>query len=213
MSATRRFVQHGAMARVLPDLEWPLTTERLQLRPAVTDDLDRMLRLRATPGVDEWLSMAGDDEAAFRERYGTPDRLGATLVIERTDDGGVTPIGDLMVSVQDAWAQYEVTDRAAGVQAELGWVLDPDHRGLGLATEAVTAAIELCIGRLGLRRVTAGCFADNEASWRLMERVGMRREVHTVRESLHRSGRSLDGFEYAILADEWRARRRSGPAG
>ncbi len=60
---------------------------------------------------------------------------------------------------------------------------------------------------LGLRRVTAGCFAANEASWRLMERVGMRREIHTVRESLHRSGEWLDGMGYALLADEWRELR------
>jgi len=59
---------------------------------------------------------------------------------------------------------------------------------------------------LGLRRVTASCFAANEATWRMMERVGMRREVHTVRDSLHRSGAWLDGFGYALLADEWRGR-------
>lgn len=32
----------------------------------------------------------------------------------------------------------------------------------------------------------------------------MRREAHTVRDSLHRSGRWLDGLRYALLADEWR---------
>ena len=37
-----------------------------------------------------------------------------------------------------------------------------------------------------------------------MERVGMRRELHTVRESLHRSGQWPDGMGYALLADEWR---------
>ncbi len=40
-------------------------------------------------------------------------------------------------------------------------------------------------------------------SWRLMERVGMRRELHAVRESLHRSGRWLDTVGYAILDEEW----------
>ncbi len=64
--------------------------------------------------------------------------------------------------------------------------------------------IRLCFEDLALRRVTANCFADNVASWRLMERVGMRREVHTVRDSLHRSGQWLDGLGYALLADEWR---------
>lgn len=32
----------------------------------------------------------------------------------------------------------------------------------------------------------AECFAANEASWRLMERLGMRRETHAVKDSLHR---------------------------
>ena len=55
--------------------------------------------------------------------------------------------------------------------------------------------------------MVANCFADNTSSWRLMERLGMRRELHTVNESLHRSGQWLDGFGYALLADEWRAAR------
>jgi RimJ/RimL family protein N-acetyltransferase len=38
-----------------------------------------------------------------------------------------------------------------------------------------------------------------------MERVGMRREAHNLRDSLHRSGDWLDGMGYALLADEWRA--------
>jgi hypothetical protein len=32
----------------------------------------------------------------------------------------------------------------------------------------------------------------------------MRRETHAVADSLHRSGTWLDGFGYAVLADEWR---------
>jgi RimJ/RimL family protein N-acetyltransferase len=101
---------------------------------------------------------------------------------------------------------------ARGVQAELGWCLDPRYAGRGYATEAVEGLLHLCFELLGLRRVTASCFADNERSWRLMERVGMRREAHTVADSLHRSGRWLDGLTYAMLADEWRARggRRTG---
>jgi RimJ/RimL family protein N-acetyltransferase len=61
----------------------------------------------------------------------------------------------------------------------------------------------ICFSGLGLRRVVANCFADNTPSWRLMERLGMRRESHAVAESLHRSGRWLDGYSYALLADEW----------
>jgi Acetyltransferase (GNAT) domain len=103
----------------------------------------------------------------------------------------------------DAWAQLDVADQAHNTQAELGWVLDPAHTGHGYATEAVRELLRYCFQDLGVRRVTADCFLHNDTSWRLMERVGMRREHHAVRESLHRSGRWLDTVGYAVLKEEW----------
>jgi RimJ/RimL family protein N-acetyltransferase len=69
--------------------------------------------------------------------------------------------------------------------------------------------LRICFEDLGLRRVTAECFAGNESSWRLMERVGMPREAHNVRDSLHRSGEWLDGYGYTLLAEEWHSGTRS----
>jgi RimJ/RimL family protein N-acetyltransferase len=37
----------------------------------------------------------------------------------------------------------------------------------------------------------------------------MRREEYAVQDSLHRTKGWLDGMTYAVLADEWRARRVS----
>ena len=108
-----------------------------------------------------------------------------------------------MLRREDAWAQLEVADQARDAQAELGWVLDPAYTGHGYATEAVRELLRDCFQDLGATPRHAGCFLDNDASWRLMERVGMRRELHTLRESLHRSGRWLDGYTYGVLADEW----------
>jgi RimJ/RimL family protein N-acetyltransferase len=110
-----------------------------------------------------------------------------------------------MVRIEAPWAQQEVREQAEGTHAELGWVLRPEASGRGYATEALEAILRVCFVGLGLRRVTANCFADNEPSWRLMERLGMRRETATVEESLHRSGRWLNGYGYALLASEWRA--------
>jgi RimJ/RimL family protein N-acetyltransferase len=104
------------------------------------------------------------------------------------------------------WAQAEVKDKAKGMQAELGWCLRPEEEGKGLATEAVVELFRICFEDLGLRRVVANCFSANEPSWRLMERVGMRREEHAVKDSLHRNGEWMDGYRYALLADEWQAR-------
>jgi RimJ/RimL family protein N-acetyltransferase len=99
--------------------------------------------------------------------------LAKTLIIEL--DGQV--IGDLMLQIEDAWAQAEVANQVHGVHADLGWVLHPEYAGHGCGTAAVRELLRLCFTELGLRRVTANCFADNTASWRLMERVGMRRET------------------------------------
>jgi len=187
----------------LSGLSWPVRTDRLSVRPARVEDLPAVGAYRRRPEVSRWLPTApGTAEDHVAHISAKPERLEKTLVIER--DGAV--IGDLFLSLEDAWAQAEVVDRARGVQAEIGWCLDPAHQGRGYATEAVTELLRLCFEDLGLRRVVANSFADNTASWRLMERLGMRRELFTVRESLHRSGEWLDGVGYALLAEEWRDR-------
>lgn len=188
-----------AAPALLGRLDWPVETERLTLRPGTADDADAVWAYRRLEPVARWISELPADEVEFRTRFAAPERLADTLVVER--EGRV--IGDLMVRVEDAWAQKEVADQARAVQAELGWVFDPAQQGHGYATEAVRELLRICFAELGLRRVTALCFADNAPSWRLMERVGMRREEHNVRDSLHRSGEWLDGFGYAMLADEW----------
>src|SRR3546814_15964923 len=92
-----------------------------------------------------------------------------------------------MLLREGPWSQIEVHEKAAGTQAALGWVLHPDFEGRGYATEAVRALIEFCFATPGMRRVTAYCFEANEPTWRLMERLGMRREAHNIRDSLPRT--------------------------
>ena len=190
------------MAATFDRIAWPVRTQRLTLRPAGEADAGQTWRYWRVEEVARWLPFAPGAVEDYRAKFLEPERLAKTLVIEH--HGGV--IGDLMLSVGDGWAQREVADQARAVQAEIGYVLDPSYGGRGHATEAVEALLGLCFDDLGLRRVTAGCFADNVASWRLMERLGMRREIHTLRKSLHRSGEWLDGMGYALLADEWRSR-------
>jgi RimJ/RimL family protein N-acetyltransferase len=188
-----------------PALERPLHTERLTLRPATADDAAPTWAYRRLESVNEWLTGCPADLDGYRELFCAPARLADTVVVALGHDAAAPIVGDFMLRREDAWAQREVADRARGTQAELGWVLDPAHTGHGYATEAVRELLRHCFEDLGVRRVTANCFLDNDTSWRLMERVGMRRELHAVRDSLHRSGRWLDGVGYAILAEEWSA--------
>jgi RimJ/RimL family protein N-acetyltransferase len=191
------------MNHPLDALAWPVRTERLLLRRPVDGDLDATWAFRRLPEVYDWLGAATATYEAYRERYLRKKRLADLIIVEL--DGRV--IGDLMLKVEDGWAQEEVADQGKGVHGELGWTLDPAFGGKGYATEAVRALIALSFGPLGLRRLHANCFFDNEPSWRLMERVGMRREQHAVKESLHRTKGWLDGLQYALLAEEWDAER------
>ncbi len=184
----------------LAALTWPKHTERLSIRPVTSEDLGALWQIRRQESVGRWMTSTSADWDRFVETMGLEDRMATTLVIER--DGAV--IGDLMLAPENAWAQTEIADRAVGVQAEIGWCIDPAEEGHGYATEAVRELVRLAFEELGLRRLVANAFAANAASWRLMERVGMRREVYTVRESLHRSGEWMDGIGYALLADEWK---------
>lgn len=135
-----------------------------------------------------------------------PARLSTTVIVELklNDDLGGHLIGDFMLRREDAWSQREVNDQASGAQAELGWVLDPClHRFRVRHHQAVQELLRYCFQDLCVHRVIANCFLDNDTSWRLMERLGMRRELHAASGSLHRSGQWLDTLGYAILLQEW----------
>ena len=163
-------------------LERPLHTERLTLRPATADDADPTWRFRRLESVNEWLTGCPADLDGYRELFSEPARLATTVIVTLGDDAAAPIIGDFMLRREDAWAQLDVAEQARDTQAELGWVLDPAYTGHGYATEAVRELLRHCFQDLGVRRVTANCFLDNDTSWSLMERVGMRRELHAVRD-------------------------------
>jgi len=189
----------------LSAVAWPVRTARLTIRPMLAEDVEPMWQYRRIPSMYEWLGHDFSSLERFTEKMSTPGSLTRTLVLEL--DGRI--VGDLYLGISDAWAQSDVAEEAKGVQAEIGWAVDPAYAGRGLATEAAAELLRICFEDLGLRRVKALCFADNEPSWRLMERLGMRREEYAVQDSLHRTKGWLDGMTYALLADEWRERQLS----
>jgi RimJ/RimL family protein N-acetyltransferase len=182
----------------MASIAWPVRTERLTLRAYAPQDLDALWSFEQLPAVQMWLGWAPhtrDELAAAMNKSST-----TTHVMVLADDD---LIGHIMITPRDSWAQSDVAARAKGLEAELGWMFDPAHGGQGFATEAIGAAIGLCFDSLRLRRVQAGCFADNTASWRLMERLGMRREEFSKATALHRDGSWHDGLSYGLLREEW----------
>ena len=181
-------------------ISWPRRTDRLTIRPADTADLPAVFAVRSRKDVAEWMPdhpTSYDDWLLHLGARGAFERM---LVMEL--DGVV--IGDLYLHVQDAWTQAEVKDEGKRGQAEFGWCLSPDHQGRGYVTEATAELVRLCFEELGVRRLVANAFADNEASLRVMARLGMVCEGRFRSESLHRDHGWVDGTTYALLKEDWK---------
>lgn len=91
---------------------------------------------------------------------------------------------------------------------EIGYVFNRSYQGRGYATEAANAVIAYGFNTKGARRIVAMCNPLNTASWRLLERLGMRREGH-LKQNIYfkkdEKGNPIwsDTYEYAILKDEY----------
>ncbi len=176
-----------------------LRTERLELRPVRDEDIDRILEYRNLPEVTRWLLRTEVDPASFRAAWRRAAEDPHDHSMAATLDGVV--IGTVSLDVLDGMGQPGMPPRT---EARLGYIFDPAYGGRGYATEAVAATVAHAFSRLGVRRITAGCFADNLASVRLLEKVDMRREQHGVGDSWHADLGWVDGYTYALLAETWR---------
>jgi len=89
---------------------------------------------------------------------------------------------------------------------EIGWMVHRDYWKNGYGTEIGKTLLRFCFQYLNLRRVIAACNARNIGSYKIMERIGMRREGHFVKAQ---SGNSVLNYEwcdqylYAMLQEEW----------
>jgi RimJ/RimL family protein N-acetyltransferase len=177
-----------------------LRTERLELRPVCDEDVDRILEYRNRPEVTRWLLRTEVDPSSFRAAWRRAAEDPDDHSVAMTLNGVV--IGTVSLDVLDGMGQPGMPTRTEG---QLGYIVDPRYGGRGYATEAVTAMMAYAFDRLGVRRITAACFADNLASVRILEKVGMRREQHGIGDSWHAELGWVDGYTYALLAEEWRS--------
>jgi len=179
--------------------DYPLRTERLLLRPFEECDLDDFYAYRSLPEVTRYIFDEPSDRADATRRLTNAvamDELNAeddwlVMAVYEPEAGKV--IGDVVLK----WLNDK--DR----QGELGYIFNPAFHGRGLAREASEAILKLGFDDLGLHRISATCDPRNEPSWRLMERLGMRREAH-FRECETLGGEWADVLVYAMLAEEYR---------
>lgn len=180
----------------------PVTTDRLVLRLFTDDDLDDMYAYQGLDEVARFLyrpprSRERCAEVIERISVGTAwkeDGDTLTLAVCRKNEPGV--VGEVVLTLSSAYAR----------QAEIGWVLNPDHEGHGYATEAASALRDLAFRELGVHRLYARIDTENDASERLCRRLSMRREAHFVEND--RDGRGWGSeYVYAVLGREVVARQ------
>jgi RimJ/RimL family protein N-acetyltransferase len=177
-----------------PSEQPTLETARLRLRPLRPTDAPRIreyagdLRVAEMTSLiphpypehaaEEWIvrCTAGDDIAFAIARRETDELVGAI---------GVHP-------------------EPNGLIAEIGFWIGVPFWGRGYCTEAAREILRFCFEDLGLQRVHAGHFAGNEASGRVQEKIGMRREGFSP-WSICRFGALKDRVIHGIIRPDWEA--------
>ena len=178
---------------------YPITADRLLLRPLAEADVGPLVAYRSLPEVCRYVPFEPMDEASVRDRLrGSWSRRalegeGESLVlgVELLDSGQL--IGDVMLFWHSALRR----------DGEVGYVLNPSFSGTGYMTEAVHTLLHLAFDDLGLRRVVARVDAENLPSANLLRRLGMRLEAHLVENEWFK-GRWSDELDFALLEHEWR---------
>jgi len=178
-----------------------LLTERLVIRPLESSDVPALIEYLSAddPMIQRVMGIAPSAEAIEAywrpmrgiDPFGTPQWL--SMIVEvKTDRKAAGNVG-YGISVIDETHKLGC----------IGWSLSPAYRGRGLATEAALAVLGFVFDHLSVHRVHARTGRANASSWRLMERLGMRREAHFRQSHTNLAGCWDDEYVYAILKTEW----------
>ena len=97
-------------------------------------------------------------------------------------------------------------------RAELGYWIAVPFWGMGYATEAARAMVEFGFTTLRLHKVHAHYFAENKASGRVLEKIGMRHEGR-LRNHFQKWNRYIDVEVCGILSEEFRQAERARGSG
>lgn len=145
----------------------------------------------STDTYDEFVravEQASDDPASLAPRF---------AVVERASDTVVGVVGFYaahpVLEYLDVW--YVLGDREA--------------RGRGYGKEAVGLLVDHLFRTHAVERVGASADVDNQASYRLLEGLGFRREG-TLRSALFHHGRWHDVHVYGVTRGEWKGRPPPG---
>ena len=178
-------------------------TDRMIIRRFQSGDLDDVHEILSDPEVAKyefWDTYGIEETREDLEIQGAvvPGTCGVwnEFAVELKDgsgNAGGKVIGNISFIMKDA-DQH---------QAEMGFHFNRAYHGKGYGKEAVIGLIEY-LWKLGAHRIWAVADTRNVNSWKMMERLGMRREGHMVHNCFIK-GEWCDEYLYALLEEEWRA--------
>ena len=174
--------------------------DRVRLRPIDERDAPALYATYADPQTSRYLSRAPMTELAQAEemvakiKAGYADGTMLQLAIERKAGGAL--VGVCLV--------FHI--HAPSARAEIGYILAREHWSQGYMAEALPALVDHAFGSMGLNRLEADIDPRNEASARVLERLGFRREG-LLRERWIVRGEVSDSALYGLLRREWLARK------
>ena len=174
-----------------------LETERLRLREFKSADRSTVFEYQNDPRYLQyyaWTKRSRHDVENFvrlfiEQQKETP-RTKYQLVVELKGDSQL--IGNCGIRMHSRAAR----------EADIGFEITPALWGQGLATEASSAMLTFGFVHLKVHRISSWCIAENIASSRVLENLGLRQEGR-LRENEYFKGRCWDTLLYAILKDEW----------
>lgn len=169
-----------------------LRTERLVLRPLAAADADALYAI-----MSDAQAMRFWDWPAFRD-----PATAAEIVASQLDDmaQGRAIYWAVAPAPNDSafgFCDLSEIDRRQG-RAELGFLFNRARWGQGYAAEAMIAVVDYAFVTLGLERLWGRIHAGNEASRRLLERLGFAHEG-TLKGHVVRDGARRDCLIYGRL--------------
>lgn len=175
----------------------PIETARLRLRHFAERDLEAFLAYRNDPDVARyqgWDKTTREDGEKFIAEMsvlqpGTPEQWFQFALALKANDA---LIGDIGLRVDEN-----------GQQGMVGYTLASEYQRQGYMTEAMQVVLQMAFETFALHRVIALVDPNNTPSWKLLERLGFRREGHFI-EHWFNKGRWVDDYQYALLGREWK---------
>lgn len=177
-----------------------LETNRLILRKILVGDCADVYEYSSRPETSRYLLWNAHENPKYTKKY--LSYLQTAYRNEEFFDFGLVDKESGKMIGTCGFTDFDMDNNSA----EIGYVLNPDFWGKGLAREAIMRVMAFGFAELRLHRITAKIMTGNSASKRVAEKCGMRHESTHV-ESMRIKGNYETIEEYAILAKEFYGKR------